>query len=136
MTYNGFMEDSIFTKIINGQVPCHKIYEDNKTFAFLDIHPMQPGHILVIPKTQVEFLWDLSDEDYAALMATVKKLGRHLRASLQVTYVGVKVIGTDVPHTHIHLIPFSTPDEYTAQSDMSTEPDHDALAAMAKTLAF
>jgi len=129
-------EPTLFTKIINGEIPAHKIYEDEKTFAFLDIHPHQPGHTLVVPKTEVEFLWDLSDDDYQAVMATCKKLARHLRETLHVSYVGVKVMGTDVPHTHVHLIPFNTADEYLVRADMSQEPDHPALAEMAKKLAF
>ncbi len=67
------MEDSIFTKIIKGEIPCHKVYEDAQTLAFLDIHPVQPGHMLVIPKQQIEFVWDLPDEIYQALMMTTKK---------------------------------------------------------------
>ncbi|MDB5169967.1 MAG: hypothetical protein JWN82_363 [Candidatus Saccharibacteria bacterium] len=130
------MQDSIFTKIIKGEIPCQKIYEDEKTLAFLDIYPTQPGHTLVIPKTQVEFLWDLSDEDYQAVMDTVKKVGRHLREVLNVPYVGVKVIGTDVPHVHVHLVPFHTAAGYYAQPDTNGEPDIAALDAMAKTLAF
>jgi histidine triad (HIT) family protein len=130
------MEDSIFTKIIKGEIPAHKIYEDDRTLAFLDIHPTQPGHTLVIPKKQVEFLWDLDDEDYQAVMATTKKVALHLRKAMDVTYVGVKVIGTDVPHTHVHLIPFSASREYYAHSDLQSEPDHAALAALAKKLMF
>lgn len=130
------MEDSIFTKIINGEIPCHKIYEDEMTFAFLDIHPITPGHTLVIPKKQIEFIWDLPDEDYRALMATVKKLGVHLRATLPQQYVGVKVIGVDVPHTHVHLVPFDTSSEYGAIPDQNAEPDHDALAQIAAKLAL
>lgn len=130
------MEDSIFTKIIKGEIPCYKIYDDDKTFAFLDIHPMTTGHTLVIPKKQVEFLWDLSDDDYQAVMATAKKLAVHLREKLGVPYVGVKVIGTDVPHAHVHLVPFSTPADYNNTPDLSGEPDHYALAAVAARLAI
>lgn len=128
------MQDSIFTKIINGEIPSHKIYEDDLTYAFLDIHPVQPGHALIVPKKQVEFLWDLPDADYQAVMATAKKLAAHLRTTLQVPYVGVKVIGVDVPHAHVHLIPFSTTDEYNIHPDMTTEPDHEALAKIAGRL--
>jgi histidine triad (HIT) family protein len=130
------MQDSIFTKIIRGEIPCHKIYEDEKTLAFLDIHPTTEGHTLVIPKTQVEFVWDLSEEDYTAVMATVKKLALHLREQLNVPYVGSKIIGTDVPHAHVHLIPFVRSDEYTPTPDMSAEPDHAVLAEIAKKLAL
>jgi histidine triad (HIT) family protein len=130
------MPDSIFTKIIKGEIPCHKVYEDESTLAFLDIHPSVPGHTLVIPKAQVEFLWDLSQDDYAAVMATVKKLGAHLRERLGVPYVGIKVIGVDVPHTHVHLIPFTTADGFRAEGDQSAEPDHTALEQMATRLKF
>ena len=130
------MEDSIFTKIIKGEIPCHKIYEDDKTLAFLDIHPVQPGHVLVIPKKQCEFLWDLEDEDYMAVMTTVKKVALRLREVLQKPYIGEQVIGVDVPHAHIHIIPFSRVEEFRRVPDMSAEPDHAALAEMAKKLAF
>lgn len=130
------MQDSIFTKIIKGEIPCHKIYEDDKTFAFLDIHPSVEGHTLVIPKTQVEFLWDLKDDDYKAVMATTKKLALHLRQTLGVPYVGVKVIGVDVPHAHVHLIPFADSREFGQHADMAAEPDHAMLAETAKKLAL
>lgn len=131
-----YMEESIFTKIIRGEIPCQKVYEDDKTFAFLDIYPTQPGHTLVIPKTQVEFVWDLSDEDYQAVMATAKKVAQRQREVLGVPYVGIKVIGTDVPHAHVHLVPFTTPAEYYAQRDTDVEPDDAALTSMAQKLKF
>lgn len=130
------MQDSIFTKIIKGEIPSHKIYEDDNTFAFLDIHPAQPGHVLVVPKKQVEFIWDLEAADYQTLMATVQKIGRHIKETMGKPYVGIKVIGIDVPHAHVHLIPFSTTEEYAVRPDMSAEPDHAALAEIAKKLAF
>jgi histidine triad (HIT) family protein len=130
------MQDSIFTKIIKGEIPSHKIYEDDKTFAFLDIHPVQPGHTLVIPKKQIEFVWDLDQEDYAAVMETTKKVAQRLRAVLDKPYIGEQVVGVDVPHAHVHLIPFSTGSEFRNLPDMSAEPDHAALAEMAKKLAF
>jgi histidine triad (HIT) family protein len=129
-------DDSIFTKIIKGEIPSHKVYEDDKTLAFLDVHPVQPGHTLVIPKIQVEFVWDLDPEDYSALMETVKKVAQRLRETLGKTYMGEQVIGVDVPHAHVHLIPFSTVSEFRQTADMNAEPDHEALAAMAKKLAF
>jgi histidine triad (HIT) family protein len=128
-------EPSIFTRIINGEIPCHKVYEDDKTFAFLDIRPSVEGHTLVIPKAQVEFIWDLTDDDYLALMQTVKKVGRHMREVLGVPYVGVKVIGTDVPHVHVHLVPFSTSAEYS-RGNSDDEADQEALAEVAGKLAF
>lgn len=130
------MQESIFTKIIKGEIPSHKVYEDEHTFAFLDIHPVQPGHTLVIPKKQVEFVWDLDDETYQNLMASVKKIALRLREALGVPYVGEQVVGTDVPHVHIHLIPFSTADEFRHRPDMQAEPNHETLAKIAQKVAF
>lgn len=130
------MEDSIFTKIIRGEIPCHKIYEDEKAFAFLDIHPKTAGHTLVVPKKQVQFVWDLEDDDYQALMAAVKKVGRRIRQTMEKPYVGQMVYGVDVPHTHIHVFPFANMEEYSHRPDETTEPDHAALAEVAKKLAF
>lgn len=130
----GYMEESIFTKIVKGDIPCHKVFEDDLTLAFLDIHPVQPGHMLVIPKKQVEFLWDLPNADYLAVMATTRKVARHMREVLEVLYVGVKVIGVDIPHAHVQLIPFNTADAYNARQDMEAEPDHASLAEIAKRL--
>ena len=95
---------STFTKIINGEIPCYKIYEDAKTFAFLDIHPETPGHTLVVPKTEVDKIYELPDEDYQALMQTVKKLSKHMEQKLGARILW-KVVGTDVPHAHVHLEP-------------------------------
>jgi len=130
------MEDSIFTKIIKGEIPCHKVYEDDKTFAFLDIHPVQPGHTLVVPKKQIEFVWDLPDEDYVAVMATAKKVAQRLREVLGVRYVGEQIIGVHVPHVHVQLIPFNTIEEFTTPQRTDEAPDHDALADIAARAAF
>lgn len=129
------MIDSIFTKIIRGEIPSHKVYEDDKTLAFLSIYPSVKGHTLIIPKAQVETLWDLTDEDYAAVMDTTKKVALRLREVLGVERVGEKVIGLDVPHAHVHLVPFNTPEEYYAK-ETTDEPDHAALAAIAGRLKF
>ena len=129
------MEVSIFTKIINGEIPCHKVYEDEHTFAFLDIYPVQLGHTLVITKKQVQYVWDLEPAEYAALMDTVKKLALHLREALGVPYVGEVVEGVDVPHAHVHLIPFTTAEQFRNVPDRTIEPDHQALAEIAKKIA-
>ena len=102
---------SIFTKIINGEIPCYKIYEDDKTIAFLDIHPETKGHTLVIPKNEVDKIYDLPDEDYAALMDTAKKLSKNMEKVLGARTLW-KVVGTDVPHAHIHLMPLDETWEY------------------------
>ena len=128
------MEDSIFTKIINGEISSHKIYEDEHTYAFLDIHPITPGHTLVVPKRQVEFVWDLDEVTYQALQESVQKIATHLRATLGVPYVGEQIIGIDVPHAHVHLIPFTQIAEYRQFPDMTAEPDHALLASIAAKL--
>lgn len=127
------MEDSVFTKIIKGELPAHKLYEDDKTLAFLDIHPIQPGHTLVIPKIQVDKFYDLDDDTYQAVMATVKKVSRHIETVLN-KRVGLLVVGVDVSHTHIQLVPFSDAAQMYSRPDMGAEPDHDALGKMAKRL--
>lgn len=130
------MEDTIFTKIIKGEIPSHKIYEDEKTFAFLDIHPLADGHVLVISKAQVAFIWDLEPEDYQAVMATVQKVGARLRDVMDAAFVGVEVIGVDVPHAHVHVVPFSTTDQLRAKISDAHEPDHDKLATLAEKIRF
>ena len=95
---------SIFTKIIQGEIPCYKIYEDDKTFAFLDIAPEAEGHTLVVPKLEVDKVYDLPDADYLAVWATVKKLARHYEQILG-ERIMIKVVGIDVPHAHVHLLP-------------------------------
>src|SRR5690349_7539733 len=116
------MQDSIFTKIIKGEIPSHKIYEDDKTFAFLDLHPKLPGHTLVISKKQVDHIWDLPDEDYQALMKSVKKVGQRIREVLNPKRVGIQVEGLGVPHTHVHVFPFSTTPEFVFVPDQSIDP--------------
>ena len=102
---------SIFTKIVNGEIPCYKIYEDDKTIAFLDMHPETKGHTLVIPKNEVDKIYDLPDEDYEALMDTAKKLSKNMEKVLGARTLW-KVVGTDVPHAHIHLMPLDENWEY------------------------
>jgi histidine triad (HIT) family protein len=128
------MQDSVFTKIIRGEIPCHKIYEDAETFAFLSIAPVHPGHVLVIPKQQVEFLWDLPEDVYQAVMATTQKVGKRIREVLQPNYVGVHVAGTEVPHAHVWVFPFqSSADFWDRPMDRSTVADEE-LAKMAAQL--
>lgn len=130
------MSESVFTKIIKGDIPCHKVYEDELTLAFLDIHPKTPGHTLVIPKKQVEFVWDLEDKDYEAVMATVKKVAKRIKSVLKPPYVGEIVFGTDVPHAHIHVFPFATSEEFRRIPDMNKQPNHEEFAEIAKKLKF
>jgi histidine triad (HIT) family protein len=124
------MQDSIFTKIIKGEIPAYKVYEDSDVVAFLDIMPETPGHTLVVPKVQVDKFYELNDEDYAKLFKVVKKLATHMEQVLGERTL-VKIIGTDVPHTHVHLIPFDS--NYDKNRELTQASDAD-LAAMAEKL--
>lgn len=128
------MQDSVFTKIIRGDIPSHKIYEDDLTLAILDVHPFTPGHVLVIPKKQIDHIWDLPDADFMAVMAVVKVVGTRIRNVLEPPRVGVKVIGTDVPHAHVHVFPFSDMTEYNKTQDTRSVPDYSSLEQMARRL--
>lgn len=111
---------SIFSKIIAGEIPCYKIYEDEKTLAFLDIHPETPGHTLVIPKVEVDKLYELEMEDYLAVMKTVKKLASRMEKILGRRTL-MKVIGTDVPHAHVHLVSLDPDYQYGQVVEMTEE---------------
>lgn len=100
---------SLFTKIINREIPAQIIHEDERTIAFLDIRPVNPGHMLVVPKTEVDQFQDLEDDDYQALMTTVKEMTQLLKEKFKPARVGLVVYGFDVPHAHIHLIPMDRP---------------------------
>jgi histidine triad (HIT) family protein len=130
--YNKRMQDSIFTRIIKGEIPCHKVYEDRHTLAFLTINPIHPGHVLVIPKQQIDVLWELPPELYQAVMATTQKVAQRIQEVLQPVRVGSHVEGIDVPHAHVHLFPFSSDDDYWSRpmEQVATEE----LAAMAARL--
>ena len=98
---------TIFTKIINGEIPSYKIAEDEHFYAFLDINPLAEGHTLVVPKREVDYIFDLNDEELAGMMAFAKKVAAHIRAAVPCKRIGMAVIGLDVPHAHIHLVPIS-----------------------------
>jgi len=96
---------TIFSKIIAGEIPCYKIAENERFFAFLDIRPMTKGHTLVVPKLEVDYIFDLDDDTLAAMMVFAKKVAKAIEKSVSCVRVGVTVIGLEVPHAHIHLIP-------------------------------
>lgn len=98
---------TIFTKIINGEIPCYKIAEDDKYFAFLDINPLAKGHTLVIPKIENDYIFDLDDETFTGLQLFAKKIAKAIDKAVECKRVGVAVIGLEVPHTHIHLVPIN-----------------------------
>ncbi|MBQ1372596.1 HIT domain-containing protein [Candidatus Saccharibacteria bacterium] len=111
---------SIFSKIIAGEIPSYKIYEDEKTFAFLDINPEVRGHVLVVPKVEVDKIYELSDEDWVALWASVKKIAQHME-DVTGRRTLMKVVGTDVPHAHVHLTPFDETWQYGRTLELSKE---------------
>ncbi len=99
------MTDSIFTKIIKGEIPCHKIEENEHFIAFLDIMPLKKGHTLVVPKVQVDYIFDLENQTLGDLMIFAKKVAKKIEAAIPCERIGVAVIGLEVPHAHVHLIP-------------------------------
>lgn len=109
---------SIFSKIAAGEIPSYRVAEDDRFFAFLDINPLAEGHTLVIPKREVDYIFDLDDEEYAGLQLFAKRVARALKAAIPCRKVGVAVIGLEVPHAHIHLVPM------TKESDMDFRCKH------------
>lgn len=121
---------TIFSKIINGDIPCHKVWEDDRHFAFLDINPWVEGHTLVIPKVEHDYLFDMDDEAYAALHLAAKKVGVLLKDKLSCSRVCTVVMGYEVPHVHIHLLPTNTISDFANPTEfqMKEKPDLAALA--------
>ncbi|MDE6081734.1 MAG: HIT family protein [Muribaculaceae bacterium] len=115
---------TIFTKIINGEIPCYKVAEDEKNFAFLDINPLAKGHVLVVPKTEEDYIFNLSEEDYLSLQAFARKVAKALKEAVPCQRVGVAVLGMEVPHAHIHLVPLqSEADLDFRKTKLSLSPD-------------
>ena len=104
---------TIFSRIVAGEIPSYKVAEDEKNYAFLDINPVAPGHVLVIPKKEVDYIFDLEDEDYVSLQMFAKRVAEAMKKAMPCQRVGVAVMGMEVPHTHIHLIPINV------ESDMN-----------------
>ncbi len=123
---------SIFSKIVAGEIPCHKVAETDKYLAFLDINPVAPGHVLCIPKHEVDYIFDLDDEEYLGLMAFAKKVAQGLKHAVPCRKVGVTVLGLEVPHAHVHLVPMRT--EADMDFHHKSNPSADELAAMAKKI--
>ena len=114
---------TVFTKIINGEIPCYKIAEDDNFFAFLDINPNAKGHTLCIPKKEADKIFDLDEQTYTELMVFSRKVGKAIEQAIDCKRVGIIVIGLEVPHTHIHLIPLNEIKEATFQHKVSLTPE-------------
>jgi len=99
---------TIFTKIINGEIPCYKVAEDDNYFAFLDINPLKAGHTLVVPKKETDYIFDLDDDQLAGMILFSKKVAAAIKAAYPCNRIGVAILGLEVPHAHIHLVPMDT----------------------------
>jgi len=124
---------SIFSKIIAGEIPCYRITEDEKHLAFLDINPNAEGHTLCIPKIEVDQLFDLSKEDYAALMLFSRKVAQALKKTVPCQRIAMSVIGLEVPHAHVHLIPLNAMEDVTFGKKVQLDPM--AMQGLAKRIA-
>ncbi len=129
------MEDTIFTRIIKGEMPSHKVYEDERSMAIMDIHPTQPGQVVVFSKAQVDHFMDLDPEDYHALMAAVKKVSIKMHELFPDARIGVQIEGFDVPHAHVKIFPIHSPADFHAQAD-ENGPDQTTLTQMAEKLSI
>jgi histidine triad (HIT) family protein len=122
---------SIFTRIIEGEIPCYKIAEDAKNFAFLDINPNSRGHTLCIPKKEVNRITELDEADYESLMRFTRKVAQAVEQATDCLRVGMTVIGLEVPHVHVHLIPLNTMADATFQKKVQLSPEEFEVTAAA-----
>lgn len=113
---------TIFSRIAAGEIPSYRIAEDDRHFAFLDINPVAPGHVLVIPKREVSYLFDLSDEEFVALELFAKRIAEALRKAMPCLRIGTAAIGLEVPHAHIHLIPLNSEADMDFRAPKKTLP--------------
>lgn len=128
---------TVFSRIIAGEIPCYKVAEDEKNFAFLDINPVNKGHVLVVPKVENDYLFNLSEEDYTSLTLFARKIAKAMEKAIECKRIGVAVIGLEVPHAHIHLIPIiEEKDMYFSKPKMTlpAEEMEAIAAAIAKEL--
>ena len=128
---------SIFTKIVNGEIPSWKVAEDENFYAFLDIFPVAKGHTLVIPKKEVDYLFDLDDEMYAGLQLFAKKVALGIQKAIPCKKVGVMVLGLEVPHAHIHLVPMQSEADllnFTKKLSLTKEEMAEITAAISKEI--
>ncbi len=124
---------SIFTKIVNGEIPCHKIAENDKFLAFLDVFPLVYGHVLVIPKTEIDYIFDIADADLAEMMVFSKSVAKAIKAAVPCKRIGVAVIGLEVPHAHIHLVPMNSVGDINF-TQPKLKPSSEELSLMAEKI--
>ncbi len=124
---------TIFSRIANGEIPSYKIAEDEKHYAFLDINPVAPGHVLVIPRREDDYIFNLPESDYADLMAFARRVAKAQEKAISCKRVGVTVIGLEVPHTHIHLIPINSEADMDFSKKIQLQPEE--MTAIAAAIA-
>ena len=121
---------SIFTKIISGEIPSYKIAENDKFLAFLDVFPLVHGHVLVVPKKETDYIFDIDDTDLSEMMIFAKGVAKALKKSVDCKRIGVAVIGLEVPHAHIHLVPMNTANDVNF-TQAKLKPSQEELSTMA-----
>lgn len=121
---------TIFSRIINGEIPCYKVAENEDFFAFLDINPVNWGHTLVVPKREVDYIFDLSDEELAAMTVFAKRVAAAIKETLPCKKVAMTVIGLEVPHAHIHLVPIKAESDMDFRNKIS-DPDAEKMKQIA-----
>lgn len=124
---------TIFSRIINGEIPCYKVAENDKFFAFLDINPVNWGHTLVVPKKETDYIFDIDDEDLAEMMLFAKKVAKGIKKAIPCRKVGVTVLGLEVPHAHIHLVPLQKEGDMDFHKKIS-DPNPTRMAELAKAI--
>ena len=123
---------TIFTKIVNGEIPCHKILEDQNNLAFLDVRPMAVGHTLVIPKKEIDYVFDMDDGSLSGLMLFAKRVAKMIKKEIDCKKIGVMVAGLEVPHAHIHLVPMMDVHDLNFAKAHPAKPEE--LSALARRI--
>ena len=126
---------TLFTRIINGEIPSHKIAEDDNFFAFLDIMPLAPGHVLVVPKKQIDYIFDVDDDLLSGILPFAKKIANAMEKVIPCERIGISVIGLEVPHAHLHLIPLRTMDDINFSRPKLKMSDKELAEIAAKIVA-